>query len=238
MRAEAPVAEEVIHETREAREQHTVRDAYGLALVCLLFSALGLIAAGVPVSSPVAILAAMFQVVALAITLRVSGVRRNSFWGGLAAIVLIFVGASWLLRTGTQMGTMIAVAVWLALVLGTMAAIAKRLATYRAVTLQLVLGLLCVYVLIGLSFGFAYLLVDLRDPAAFTASPLHISGCIYYSFITLATVGYGDVSPVSSIARGLAVAEAIFGQLYLVSVVSLAVSRLGRGKRSAFKESE
>ena len=144
----------------------------------------------------------------------------------------------WLLSTGTEVGATISVALWLALILGTIGAIAKRLSTYRAVTLQLVLGLLCVYVLIGLSFGFAFLLTDIRDPAAFTASPLRVSGCVYYSFITLTTVGYGDISPVSSVARGLAVAEAILGQLYLVSVVSLAVSRLGRGKGSAFEESE
>ncbi len=238
VRADAPVAEEVAKEAQEAREAHQVRDAYGLALACLLASALALIMAGAPIRSPIAIAAALFQVVALVLTLRVSGVRRNSYRGGMAFVALVFASGAWLLSTGTEVGSTIAVAVWLALIVGTIAAIAKRLATYRAVTLQLVLGLLCVYVLIGLSFGFAFLLIEIRDPAAFTASPLRASGCLYYSFITLATVGYGDISPVSSVARGLAVAEAILGQLYLVSVVSLAVSRLGRGKRSEFEESE
>ncbi len=62
---------------------------------------------------------------------------------------------------------MAAVALWLVLTLTTIGAIGKRLATYRRVTLQLVLGLLCIYMLIGLSFSLAYLIVDLMVPLAF-----------------------------------------------------------------------
>jgi len=214
-----------------AREQTSVRDAYGLALVCLLISVLGIIMAGAPVSSPMAVGATAFQFIALALTLRVSGVRRGSYLGGMALTFMGFVAAAILLSQATTTTTTIAVAMWLVLLLAAIASIAKRLATYSTVTLQLVLGLLCVYLLIGLSFGFTYLLIDIRVPESFSPHPLHVSGCIYYSFITLATVGYGDISPVSSVARGFAVAESILGQLYLVSVVSLAVSRLGMGMR-------
>ena len=52
---------------------------------------------------------------------------------------------------------------------------------------------------------------------------------VFASFITMATVGYGDLTPVSDLARAMAVGEAIIGQLYLVSVVSMAVGRLGVG---------
>jgi hypothetical protein len=189
--AEEPIGEQLEQAAVMSADEHQVRDAYGLALMLLLLSTLGLIAAGVPVSSPLAVGAAALQVLALVLTL-------------------------------TNIG-----------------AIGKRLATYRRVTLQLVLGLLCIYMLIGLSFSLAYLIVDMVVPSSFDPWPLKISGSVYYSFITLATVGYGDVSPVAPVARSLAVAESILGQLYLVSVVSLAVSRLGRERRAKpLEESE
>jgi hypothetical protein len=209
-------------------DDHSVRDAYGFALALLLASTLGLIIAGVPVSSPLAVAAGLLQVIALLLTLRVSGVRRGTWRAGAGVFLLVFAVAVGLSQMRGDPTTVAAVVLWLLLTLTTMGAIGKRIATYRKVTPQLVLGLLCIYLLIGLSFSFAYLIVELLVPYAFDPSPIRISGCVYYSFITLATVGYGDVSPVAPIARGLAVAESILGQLYLVSVVSLAVSRLGR----------
>jgi hypothetical protein len=50
---------------------------------------------------------------------------------------------------------------------------------------------------------------------------------MYFSFITLATVGYGDLVPALQLGRALAVLEGLTGQLYLVTVVALVVSRIG-----------
>ncbi len=89
------------------------------------------------------------------------------------------------------------------------------------------MGLLVVYVLIGVTFGLTYELIEFLNPAAFAQGQQGISGSVYFSFVTLSTLGYGDVSPGIDIMRSLAVAEAIIGQLYLVSIVSVAASRLG-----------
>jgi len=51
---------------------------------------------------------------------------------------------------------------------------------------------------------------------------------VYFSFVTLATVGYGDYTAASDLGRMLAVSEALMGQLYLVSVVALLVANMGR----------
>ncbi|HVJ37759.1 MAG TPA: potassium channel family protein, partial [Stenotrophomonas sp.] len=59
-------------------------------------------------------------------------------------------------------------------------------------------------------------------------SGLGMGGAIYFSFVTLATLGYGDITPASSVMRGLAVQEAIAGQLYLALLVARLV-----GLRSA-----
>ena len=51
---------------------------------------------------------------------------------------------------------------------------------------------------------------------------------VYFSFVTLTTVGYGDLTASNSVGRAFAVQEALFGQIYLVTVVALLVSNLGR----------
>lgn len=127
---------------------------------------------------------------------------------------------------------------WLLLTLLTIAAIARRLITYKQVTVQLLMGLLVIYVLIGMSFGLGYQLTNDFASPALRPEGQGISSAIYFSFITLATVGYGDVTPGTNIVRAMAMAEALVGQLYLVSVVSLAVSRLGARRLAERVEDE
>jgi hypothetical protein len=51
---------------------------------------------------------------------------------------------------------------------------------------------------------------------------------VYFSFITMATVGYGDLAPQGGVARALAVTEGLFGQIYLVTAVAALVGNIGR----------
>ncbi len=99
----------------------------------------------------------------------------------------------------------------------------------RRVTLHSVMGALTVYLLAGLIFAYAYSVMD-----AIAGSPVlsHIGSDkhaeeVYFSFITLTTVGYGDIAPVSRGARMTSVLEALFGQLYLVTIVAVIVSNVG-----------
>ena len=211
----------------DLRDARGVRDAYGIALALILLSTFALIAGHAPLRSVYAACAALLQFVALGVTLRVSGVNRRGL-RGMAAVALAITAASLAaLMFGGQRGEVLGIVLWLALTLLTGFSIFHRLRSYRQVNLPLVLGLLCVYLLLGIAFSLGYLLAERVDPAAFGPAVQNISGTTYFSFITLATVGYGDIAPAGSIVRALAVAEAIVGQLYLVSVVSLAVSRLG-----------
>ena len=78
-------------------------------------------------------------------------------------------------------------------------------------------GAIAVYLLFGLAWGETYLAVELWSPGSFSmaASVAVIpESWMYYSFVTLTTVGYGDITPVSSVARSLAILEALTGQLY------------------------
>ncbi len=97
------------------------------------------------------------------------------------------------------------------------------------VNLHRIQGAVAAYLLLGLTWALAYELVALRAAGAFAGTGLGGSGrpdFIYFSFVTLTTVGYGDVTPVHPVARSLAVAEALTGQLYpailLARLVSLA----------------
>lgn len=113
-----------------------------------------------------------------------------------------------------------------------------RVLTHSRVTRQTVLGAICGYLMIGFVFAFVYagLTFVMPDAIAVGGQPLdseqvtnldkHVSELAYFSFITLATVGYGDIVPVSPLARSLAVVEALLGQLYLAAFVARLVGAM------------
>jgi Ion channel len=111
--------------------------------------------------------------------------------------------------------------------------IVRDLRTSRTVRLQAVIGVLALYLLIGMLFGFVYGSVDHLggDPFFASGDSASVSHCLYFSFTTLTTVGYGDFVARSDLGHTLAVFEALIGQIYLVTVVSLIVSNLGRPAR-------
>ena len=79
-----------------------------------------------------------------------------------------------------------------------------------------------VYLLIGLSWTYLYEFLEMTSPRSFSgpAPILHNDDFQYYSFVTLTTVGYGDIVPVTRPARALSVLEALTGQLYLAILIS------------------
>jgi voltage-gated potassium channel len=113
-------------------------------------------------------------------------------------------------------------------------AVLVRIAHHTVITPRTLYGALCVYLLIGLGFSFVYQAVVHATPTSFTG--LEIGDRVaftYYSFITLTTVGYGDITPVSDTARSLATFQAVFGQIFLVVVVARVVSMLGHERDPA-----
>jgi hypothetical protein len=106
----------------------------------------------------------------------------------------------------------------------------RSLRSKQAVTLEAVFGVLCVYILVGMFFAFAYGAIDRYGSGPFFAggAPATVAHCLYFSFTSLTTVGYGDFTARSNLGHTLAVSEALVGQIYLVTVVSLIVANLGR----------
>jgi hypothetical protein len=87
------------------------------------------------------------------------------------------------------------------------------------------------YLMLGLLWSFAYMLVDrlVPDSFIFTVGPVSVHSmkgfnALYFSFTTLSTVGYGDIIPVSGVARMLAMVEAVFGMFYVTLLIARLVS--------------
>ena len=88
-----------------------------------------------------------------------------------------------------------------------------------------VIGAICIYMLLGFIWSFFYVLVNMTIPGSFN---IQISGnpfeqvhhFLYYSFVTLTTLGYGDIAPIRGTARALSNLEAIFGQFYIAILVA------------------
>ena len=99
----------------------------------------------------------------------------------------------------------------------------RELRASGQVRLDAVLGVLSLYMLLGLLFGFVYGALD-----RFGDETATVAHCLYFSFTTLTTVGYGDFVAQTDVGHTLAVFEALIGQIYLVTVVSLIVGNLGR----------
>lgn len=86
------------------------------------------------------------------------------------------------------------------------------------VTYHRIQGAIAVLLLLGTVWAYAYELLYLFQPGAFNGANANAPGSpvwIYYSFVTLTTMGYGDITPVHPIARSLAISEALTGQLYI-----------------------
>jgi hypothetical protein len=101
-----------------------------------------------------------------------------------------------------------------------------------------VAGAICVYMLFGILFMFLYGALATLGHTPFFAQGTDGTRSIrfYFSFVTLATLGYGDYTPAGNLAHALAVLEALIGQLYLVTVVAVVVTRLGRPGRRAIAQ--
>src|SRR5271165_1560186 len=95
------------------------------------------------------------------------------------------------------------------------------------VTLNRIQGAIAVYLLFGIGWAHAYHIAEIVHPGSFNSAAgtmSNISDWGYFSFVTLSTVGYGDITPVRPIARSLAVAEALTGQLYLAITIARLVA--------------
>ena len=182
------------------------------------------------------VLAIFLQGFTLIAALSVSGVRRwlihlAAVITGIAVLttVGIVVGSGDLdLGGGRVLGFLLVVLAPASILIG----IVHQARRAGQITLRTMFGVLCVYLLIGTAFSYAYGIVSAVDDGTFFAE---ISGgtqadFLYFSFATMTTTGFGDLTAAHDFGRSLAIMEALIGQIYLVTLVALIVSNLGRAR--------
>jgi len=96
------------------------------------------------------------------------------------------------------------------------------------VDLNRIAGGVCIYMIAAITWAFSYTLLNQWIPGSFNgldSVPLddQLAEMFYFSFVTLTTLGYGDMTPVHPFARWLAQVEAVFGQLYIAILIATLV---------------
>jgi len=201
---------------------------YGWLLVLILFS-LGFQLAA-PDQEWARVITIAIQGATLVAALRVSRAPRWIATTAAVAVVAGVLGATGVLVSSAELTVLSGRAAGLLLVILTPVAIVfgivRQARAAREVTVRTMFGVLCVYLLIGMAFGFGYGLVSELEQGPFFAQ---IDGgtqadFLYFSFATITTTGFGDLTASANLGRSMAITEALIGQLYLVTVVALIVS--------------
>lgn len=115
--------------------------------------------------------------------------------------------------------------VWLVYALSIIVA---QLFRQRDVTIDTILGAIVAYLLAAVAFGMLFQIIEMQHPGSFTGLPDDMTGdahklgstMLYFSMVCITTMGYGDIAPVSEIARPISVLEGAFGQLYLAVMIA------------------
>ena len=105
----------------------------------------------------------------------------------------------------------------------------RQVAVGNEINPNRIVGAVCVYLLLGVMWSIAYSALEYSQPGSFKgltelASPAWNPDWIYFSFVTITTLGYGDITPLTQTARSLSFAEAIVGQFYIAVLVAGLVS--------------
>jgi ion channel len=226
--------------TRAAGPSEARMPAYRYGIVLLLLFATFVFLAVGPTGDWVPLVAVILQGATLLAALSASGSSRRLWRIAVAVVAVSLVSATVGLIVGDKNLTGSLFLLNLLLVAGAPVAIVVALARRRVIDIQTVLGAVCVYVLLGMLWSFAYAAIGTIQSEPFFAQQAHatVADYLYFSFVTQTTVGYGDFTAAGGLGRALAVLEALIGQLYLVTVIALLVSNLAPGRRRRGREEE
>jgi hypothetical protein len=186
----------------------------------------------------------MVSAVLLAAVWAVGRGRRSRLVGLLLAAPALVV-EGWLHVAPSRLLAELSLLFALGLLVYTAIVVLRHVLESRAVTWDTVAGALSVYLLLGVISAMTFALVELTHPGSylFGGQPLaeaHVTRgslvpqFLYLSFVTLTTLGYGDVLPVTAVARRITVLEAVIGQIYLaVLIARLVALQVSPSDRSA-----
>lgn len=154
------------------------------------------------------------------------GPVRRAALAVLAVALVTRPAAAWLDQGSLSVASL---AVWGVVALGTVVGALRFALRGRSVGGEQIYAALSAYLLAGLFFGVLYWVMEQVAPGSLgggapAGGEVRLTSTIYFSFVTLASLGYGDILPLSDPARGLAVVQVVGGQLYLAVMVARLVS--------------
>jgi hypothetical protein len=212
-----------------------MRPRYGLVLALAVVSIA--LQMSLPTSDGSRFVTIVLQAATLVAAVRASGMieTRLRVPSVTAGVVVLGSIVAWLIRgdlpvsASAVVNGLLVIAAPVAIARGLL----RDLGEHNEVSAETLSGVLAIYLLAGMFFSFVYGLIGAIDASALfaQAQPIDRIDELYFSFVTLCTVGYGDLTPNGGVARSFAVAEMLIGQIYLVTIVSLIVSNLPARKR-------
>jgi hypothetical protein len=205
------------------------RASHSFGYVLLAIGVTFLFAATAPDSAWSTSTLVLLESATMMIALWTSGLASAGSWINVAFLCLAVGLATADLIWGGDALTGVLGIVSALLALGIVGVIAASVVVKGEINAQSVIGAVCVYLLLGIVFMFIYgAVATLGDDTLFSQGTDGTRSLrLYFSYVTLATLGYGDYTPKSNLGHTLAIVEALFGQIYLVTVVALLVARLG-----------
>jgi hypothetical protein len=175
------------------------------------------------------------------LALRASGVARR--WRRIAdvlvGVVLVFSFGLLLLDIATDVdlsdvSTNVGPSpVWLVLAALSPIVVVRRLLKHRQVTRRTLLGAISAYLLIAVALTFAFFTINAYQAEPFFGEETSSTAFMYYSLVTVTTLGYGDLTAATDVGRLMSTIGAVIGQVYLVTFVALLVGLVAQTWRSA-----
>ena len=215
---------------RASKTQH-LADSYGLLLVVILLQFL--LIPFLDESRWGSVVQGAMMSLVLLLALRISEVSARTRHVAAAMVLVALLSLTGNAAANVDDVEVISSALLGVLVIFTPVVILRRIFQHPVISGQTVLGAICAYLLLGMAAAFAFHGIWALDNSAFKgdlgASPQF--GLLYFSYVTLATLGYGDIVPVGQVARSVAMVEALMGQIFLVTLVAALVGNLGRVRR-------
>ena len=201
------------------------RFAWLFVSLLLTFAARSAVTALPPRYDPLELLLALNLVAVIA------GVAEDREIGLLVALGIAFLAARSLQAAlGISASLAVSEGLWVVTAVVAIVAMLRHALGPGIVDGERILAALDAYLLAGLLFGVCYWVLEMTWPGSFAPVSGHfdLPRAIYFSLVTLTTLGYGDVIPASELARGLAGVEAVSGQMYLAVLVARLVSLYSR----------
>jgi Ion channel len=208
-------------------EEHSPGYQYGWVL--LLLGATFIVMAAGPPDAWTRVLTVFLQGLTLMAALLASRVSRRLFRvAAIVTLVSLLTALGSVVVSSSQQPTSVFFLLNILLVATVPWVIARALWERQVIDVRTVLGAVCIYVLLGMMFAFVYAAINGLGNDDFFVQTTHATtpDFLYFSYITQTTVGYGDFTASGDLGRALAVLEALTGQLYLVTIIAVLVSRL------------